>query len=181
MIAELVSPLVLMPVHIVFLEMVINPACSIVFEAEPDEKDLMKHAPRPPKQPLFGGRTLILSMLQGVSVLLVVLAVYAFALHQGQVVDEARALAFATLVIANLSLILTNRSWSRTILNMLATPNPALWWVVGGTVTFLGLVLYVPFLTGLFHFSTLHVNDLLLCLAAGVASVLWFEILKKME
>ena len=172
-------PLVLTPVHIVFLEMVINPACSIVFEAEPDEKDVMKRSPRSPQQPLFGGWTLVLSLLQGLSVLLIVLIVYGFALHRGQEVNEARALAFATLVIANLSLILTNRSWSRTILSMIAIPNPALWWVVGGTAVFLGLVLYVPVLASLFHFATLHADDLLLSIGAGLASVLWFEALKK--
>jgi Ca2+-transporting ATPase len=174
-------PLVLAPVHIVFLEMVINPACSIVFEAEPDEEDVMKRSPRPPQQPLFGGWTLALSLLQGLSVLLVVLVVYGIALHRGQGADEARALAFATLVIANLSLILTNRSWSRTILSMIFIPNPALWWVIGGTAVFLGLVLYVPVLASMFHFAPLHANDLALCFAAGVASVLWFEVLKKIN
>jgi Cation transporting ATPase, C-terminus len=73
---------------------------------------------------------------------------------------------------------LTNRSWSRTILSTLISPNKALWWVLGSTILFLGLVLYVPFLRTLFHFSRLHLNDLILCLSAGLVSILWFEGLK---
>ena len=89
-----------------------------------------------------------------------------------------KALTFTTLIVANLGLILTNRSWSRTILNTLRSPNKALWWVLGGTVLFLGLVLYVPFLRTLFHFSRLHLTDLILCLSAGLVSIFWFEGLK---
>jgi len=95
-----------------------------------------------------------------------------------QDVGDAIALCFATLVVANLGLIFANRSWSRTILATLRTPNQALWWVFGGTLFFLGLVLYVPFLRDLFHFSTLHPDDLALCLASGLVSILWFEGIK---
>ena len=171
-------PLVLLPVHIVFLELIIDPACSIAYEAEPEEADVMNRPPRDPKKPLFGGRTLALSLLQGVSVLLIVLAVFGIALYRGQGELEARALTFTTLVIANLSLIFTNRSWSRTILAILRSPNAAMWWVVGGALVFLGLVLYIPFLRDLFHFATLHAVDLAISLAAGMATILWLEGLK---
>jgi Ca2+-transporting ATPase len=93
-----------------------------------------------------------------------------------------RALSFTTLVVANLGLILTNRSWSRTVLSMFRMPNAALTWVLGGAVIFLAIVLYVPYVKDLFHFSTLHVIDLVICLIAGIISILWFEgfkILKK--
>jgi Ca2+-transporting ATPase len=76
---------------------------------------------------------------------------------------------------------LTNRSWSRTVLATLRSPNPALWWVVGGTLAVLGLVLYVPFLRELFRFSVLRPDDLAVCLGAGLLSVLWFEVLKKLK
>ena len=171
-------PLVLLPVHIVFLELIIDPACSIVFEAEPEEKDLMNRPPRNPQEPLFGRRTIVLSLLQGVMVLAIVLCVFSIAIYRGKGEIEARALTFTTLIVANLSLILTNRSWSRTILATLRSPNGALRWVLGGTLALLGLVLYVPFLQEVFHFATLHPNDLLICLFAGVFSILWFEGLK---
>jgi Ca2+-transporting ATPase len=170
--------LVLLPVHIVFLELIIDPACSVVFEAESEEANVMKRPPRSPTEPLFSRSTLAVSLLQGVSVLLIVLAVFSISLYRGQGELEARALTFTTLIIANLGLIMTNRSWSRTILRTLHSPNKALWWVLGGAAIFLGLVLYVPFLRNLFRFSTLHFIDLSICLAAGLVSIMWFEALK---
>ena len=168
-------PLVLLPIHIVFLELIIDPACSTVFEAEPEEAEVMTRPPRNPVEPLFGRRTLALSLLQGISVLVIILAVFGIALYRGLGEQEARTLTFTTLIIANLGLILTNRSWSRTILSTLGSPNTALRWVLGGAAGFLGLVLYVPFLRSLFLFSTLHLIDIVICLAAGVFSIIWFE------
>jgi Ca2+-transporting ATPase len=171
-------PLVLLPIHIAFLHLIIDPACSVVFEAEPPESDVMKRRPRNPKVPLFSRQMLGLSVLQGVGVLVILLAIFAIALYRGQGEFDARALAFTTLIVANLSLILTNRSWSRTILATVQAPNPALWWVLTGAIVFMGLVLYVPFLRHLFRFSRLHPLDLAICLVGGVVSVLWFEWLK---
>ena len=80
-----------------------------------------------------------------------------------------------------LRLIVTNRSWSRNIFAILRTPNPAMWWVVGSAFVFLALVLYVPFLRALFHFSTLHPNDIALCVGAAAVSIAWFETLKSFQ
>jgi Ca2+-transporting ATPase len=171
-------PLVLLPMHIVFLELIIDPACSVVFEAEPEEADVMSRPPRRPDAPLFGQRTVILSLLQGVSVLVILLIVYVISLKRGQSEEDSRALTYATLIIANLGLIFVNRSWSRTVLATLRSPNTALWWVTGGAVLFLGLALYVPFLRDLFRFSVLHPTDILICVTAGIVSVLWFEVMK---
>jgi Ca2+-transporting ATPase len=171
-------PLVFFPVHIAFLELVIDPASSLIFEAEPEEANVMKRPPRDPKEPLFGRRMILLSLLQGLGILVVILAVFLISWRRGQGVPEARALTFTALIIANLSLILTNRSWSRTILATLRTPNKALWWIIGGAAAFLGAVLYVPLLRDLFQFSRLHWDDLFVCLAAGILSIAWFEVLK---
>jgi Ca2+-transporting ATPase len=171
-------PLILLPVHIVFMELIIDPACSIVFEAEREEEDVMRRPPRNAREPLFGGRTVGLSLLQGIAVLCIVLAVFIMARHLARGEREARALAFTTLVVANLGLIFTNRSWTRTVFGILRSPNTALWWVCGGALVFLGLVLYVPVLQGLFRLATLHVADVLICLVAGAVSVAWFEALK---
>ena len=119
-----------------------------------------------------------LSLLQGISVLIIVLAVFAVSLYRGQGESEARALTYTTLIIANLGLILANRSWSRTILETMSTPNPALWWVVGGALAFLALVIYVPFIRELFGFAHLHFIDIAICFMAGIASIIWFEGLK---
>jgi Ca2+-transporting ATPase len=171
-------PLALLPVHIVFLELIIDPACSVVFEAEREESDVMNRPPRKPKEPLLSKRMLIMSVLQGAIVLLIVFGMYAIALNMGKGDTEARAMAFTTMIVANVCLILTNRSWSRTIVDTLRTPNAALWWVLGGTAVFLSLVLYVPVLRDFFRFNVLHTADLLLCIGAGVGSILWFETVK---
>ena len=172
------SPLILFPVHIVFLELVIDPSCSVAFEAEPEESDVMKRPPRNSKEPLFNKRTLMVSMFQGFSVLAILLIVYCITIYRGQGESDARALTFTTLVIANLGLIFTNRSWSRTIPGTLRSKNNALWIVVVGALVFLGLVLLIPFLRGLFKFSALHSIDIVICFIAGIVSVVWFEILK---
>jgi Ca2+-transporting ATPase len=171
-------PLIFFPVHVVLLELIIDPACSIAFEAEPEEADLMNRSPRDPNRPLFSKRALVLSVVQGLSVLVIVMAIFAISIYRGQGGDEARALTYTTLIIANLGLILTNRSWSRTILETMSTPNSALWWVIGAAMSFLALVLYVPLLRELFSFAYLHPIDIAICLVAGIVSILWFEALK---
>ncbi|HEY9832092.1 MAG TPA: cation-translocating P-type ATPase [Stenomitos sp.] len=171
-------PLVLLPIHIAFLHLIIDPACSVVFEAEPEEANVMNRPPRNPKEPLFSQQMLSVALLQGAGILLVLVIVFVTALYRAQGELDARALTFTTLIIANLSLILTNRSWSRTIRATLRAPNTALWWVLWGALIFLGVVLYLPFLRHLFRFSTLHLIDLAICLGAGIVSILWFEWLK---
>lgn len=171
-------PLVLAPVHIVFLELVIDPACSIVFEAEPEEAGSMHRPPRRSDAPLFSLPTLLLSLLQGATVFLAVAVVYAFALERGLGADAARALTFASLVAGNLWLILVNRSWSATLRDSLRTPNAAFWRVIAGTLGFLACALYVPWLRDVFAFAPLHADDLLLALAAGALGVAWFELFK---
>jgi Ca2+-transporting ATPase len=171
-------PLVLLPVHIVFLELIIDPACSIVFESEEEEADVMRHPPRQQDEGLFTRKTLGLSLLQGGVVLGVVLLVYAGALAQGFSEPAVRTLTFTTIVIANLSLILTNRSWSETILTTLQSRNRALVVVVLLTLSALFLVLSLPVLQDLFRFQSVSPEALLVAVLAGLGSVLWFEIYK---
>jgi Ca2+-transporting ATPase len=173
-------PPVFAPVHIVFLEMIINPACSIAFEAEPAEHDVMRRPPRPPKEPLFGTSILLISLLQGGFVLLATLMVLGYALHQGATEETARALTFTTLVIGSLGLILVNRSWLHTIFKSFDNRNPSFWWVSGGAFVFLILTLVVPFLREVFHFSSILPRQFGLCVLVGLASVVWFEGYKKL-
>jgi P-type Ca2+ transporter type 2C len=171
-------PLILLPVHIVFLELIIDPACSIVFEAENEESDIMQRRPRDRSEPLFSSRMIGLSLLQGFSVLVIVISVFGIAYNRGHGEYDARALTVTTLIIANLGLIFANRSWSRTIFSTLRSPNSALWWISGGTILFLGLILYLPFMREVFHFSLLHPSDLMISASAGLISIAWFEMLK---
>jgi len=171
-------PIVLFPAHIAFLELIIDPVCSIVFEAEPEEKDVMKHPPRKINEPLFDRKTIATSILQGLVILAVVAAVFRIALFMGQDENQARAIAFTTLVVANLSLVLTDRSRTRTIWETAKTPNKALISVSLVAFTCLALALYVPFLAGIFKFGMLHPVDIILCISAGIVSIIWFEIMK---
>ena len=120
----------------------------------------------------------IISLLQGLSVLAVVFMVFIFALYLKKSESEARTLAFATLVFANIILILTNLSWLQNLNKIIRSKNYALRWVVGSTLVSLILVLYVPFLRNLFHFYILPVPDLLIAFVGGIVSLLWFEGLK---
>jgi P-type Ca2+ transporter type 2C len=171
-------PLVLMPVHIAFLELIIDPACSVVFEAEPEEVDIMDRPPRDPAVPLFSRRMIAISVAQGAAVLLAVIAVYLWSVLGGAAASDTRALTFVTLVAGNLGLIFVNRSWTHTVLGGLAGRNPALWWVAIGTAGALALLLAVPGARDLFQFSVLHPSDFGVALGAGVLSVVWFEIYK---
>jgi Ca2+-transporting ATPase len=171
-------PLIFFPVHIAFLELIIDPACSIVFEAEREEPNTMRRPPRAPDEPLFGGWNLSLSLLQGAGVLVLSIAMFGIALDRGLGEGEARALTFTTLVVANIALIFANRSWERTILASLRIPNRSLWLITGAATLCLALVLQVPLLRDLFHFAPLERDALLLAVAAGLASIAWFELFK---
>ncbi len=172
-------PLVLLPIHVAFLHLIIDPACSIVLESEPAEANVMKRPPRNPTEPLFGRKTVGLAVLQGIGILVIILAIFAIALYHGQGELDARALTFTTLILANLGLILSEGSSSPLSLKILQSTNAALWWVMGGGLFFLAIILYVPFLRYLFSFSFLHPIDLAICLLGGVISLLWFELLKQ--
>lgn len=174
-------PLILTPVHIVFMELIIDPACSMIFEAEPEEKDVMNRKPRDPKEKLFNRRMIVISLLQGVVVLIIVMGVYSIAILRELGVNEARTLAFTSLIVANLGLIMTNRSWTRTIFASIKTPNTAVLWIFCGAIIFMSIILFVPAIREIFKFSYLHVIDILICITAGVISIVWFEIFKALK
>ena len=167
-------PALLYPMHIAFLQLIIDPACSLAFENEPSENDVMQRPPRDAAAPLFGGATLWLALLQGLGVLAVVLGAYAWADHRLPE-KEARAFAFATLVIANLALIFSNRSGTGSLWAALRTPNRTLWFVVGLALALLLSALYLPWAVSVLRFTQLPAHELATACALGLFSVLWFE------
>jgi Ca2+-transporting ATPase len=173
-------PLLLLPVHIAFLELIIDPSCSLVFEAEEPESDIMSRPPRGSAERLFSRRTVATAALQGLSVLAVCLAIVLLA-RPGHGPDAARALSFAALVVSFLTIILVNRSWTRSAISMMRVPNPALRWVLSGAVIFLGAILSIPALRRLFSFAPLHPDDLTLSVVAGAFCLVWFELLKHFD
>ena len=172
------APVIMMPLHIAFLELVIDPACTLIFEGERAEKNVMSRPPRKSAKPVFGTNRIVLSSIQGLSVLAVSLAVFFISMRLNRPPDEIRALTFTTLVMSNIGLILINRSWTRTVWQMFKVRNPAALWVTGAVAFFLLLVLYLPALRQVFHFDLLRVHDLAICVAASAISVTWFEVLK---
>jgi Ca2+-transporting ATPase len=172
-------PMLLMPVHIVFLQLIIDPACSIVFEAEPLEPDAMTVPPRRPDQRLFDSVVLMRGLWQGLGLLLLLLATYAgarlMAPSDAGRDNMARALTFVVLVLANLALIHTNRSWSSTVWWGRAVTGGQFGWIVLATLAMLGVVLSVPVVGRLFAF-TMPPPFMLLCgLGVAALSLLWFE------
>lgn len=173
-------PLLLLPVHVVLLELVIDPACSIVFEAEPAEPGLMRRPPRRADAPLLDRRTLALCLAQGLSVLAACLAaLYYSHVVLGQPYAVAQTLTFATLIFADLGLIVLHRSWTTPLLRVLRTPNRAMWWVLLGSLVVLLSILYVPPVRETLRFAAIPGPELLAWALLGPLSVLWFERFKR--
>ena len=171
-------PIIFGPIHIAFLEMVIDPVCSLVFEAETDEEDVMRRKPRAPDAPLFSWPLIGWSVLQGGLAFGLVGAIFVIALYRGMPEDEARALTFFSLVLSIISLILVNRSFSTSLVAAFRRPNPALAWILLAVTAILGLSLLWPTASALFRFGPLHADDLALTLAAGIVVLIVLETLK---
>ncbi len=171
-------PLVLMPLHVIFMEMIIDPACSVAFEMEPEEGDVMRRRPRDPRTRLFSPRLVLRSLLQGSGMWLIALAVYIGARQAGLDDRDTRTVTFTTLIISNLMLILTNRSLTRSLVLDRRSANPALGWIVATAVIALCVVLFVPAARDLFVLARPHALDLAVCAAAGLMAITWMELLK---
>jgi Ca2+-transporting ATPase len=171
-------PVLLYPLHIAFLELVVDPACSMVFENEPEEADVMQRPPRDASAQLFGGMTLLLALLQGLGVLLVTVGAYVWS-STWLDANASRAFVFVTLVVGNLALIFSNRSRAGGLWASLRVPNRTLWIVSGLALVLMALTVYVPWLARLFFFAPLTAPSLLAALGLGAVSVLWFEVVKR--
>jgi len=178
------EPLLLLPAHIMFLQMIIDPACSIFFEAEPEAADIMRRPPRQAKQALFGGRLLAGSLLQGLMALAVAAAVYAWGITRELEADNVRALVFVAMVTGNVALVFSNRSLGMSWRGTWSKKNPVLWWIVLGVSAGLAVVFNIPVLRELFHFSgdALHLLAIavlaafsILLLSAGVKRIIGEE------
>jgi Ca2+-transporting ATPase len=171
-------PILFAPVHIAFLEMVIDPVCSLVFEAETEEHDVMRRPPRNPDEPLFTRPLIGWGLLQGTLAFVLVAAIFVVAVRRGIPESEVRALVFFSLVTAIVGLIFVNRSFSSSLVTALGRPNPALALVLLAVTTILSLTLLWPFARELFRFGPLHADDIAVTLGAGAAVLVLLEFLK---
>jgi Ca2+-transporting ATPase len=169
-------PIIFSPIHIAFLEMVIDPVCTLVFEAETEEKDVMRRPPRPPAEPLFSWPLVVWSILQGGLVFALTGAIFLIASERGMPADEVRALTFFTLVLSIVSLILVNRSFSTSLVTAIRRPNPMLAWILVAIAAILALSLLVPQVRRLFAFGPLHGDDIGLTFGAAVVTLVVLEL-----
>ena len=171
-------PLILGPVHIAFIEMVIDPVCSIVFEAEGEEADVMRRPPRHRDRPIFASALVAWSLFQGALVFLLVSAIFVATLWQHLPEPDGRAITFVSLVFTNIGLILVNRSNSASIVMAFRRSNAALWRVLAAAMALLTLIVAWSPSRALFHFGPLHGDDLAVCLGAGVAILVVLDAVK---
>jgi Ca2+-transporting ATPase len=165
------GPLVLFPAHIVFLEFVIDPACSIAFEAEPAEPDAMRRPPRRRGERLLGGRPLTLAVLEGLAALASTIAVYWMSIAAAMPEAQTRLLAFSAVFVANLSLIVLARSGGRRLWRHIAAGNRSLWFIVLGTLAAYAVVIGTPSLRNVFRVAAPTMSDA--ALLGGATLVLW--------
>jgi Ca2+-transporting ATPase len=171
-------PMLLMPVHILFLQLIIDPACSIVFEAEALEEGAMKAPPRHPDVRLFDAELLVRGLWQGGGLLALLMAVFGGVRAASGDDDLARALTFMVLVLSNLALIHVNRSWGATRWRGAGAFGSPLRWIALATLALLGVALGIPAVSRLFAFAPPPPALLLAGAGAALVSLVWFEAVK---
>jgi Ca2+-transporting ATPase len=170
-----IYPNIFTPVHVIFLELIMGPTCSIVYENEPIEKNAMQQKPRKMTETFLNWRELSISIIQGLMITVGVLFAYQLAVQNGSNEETTRAMVFTTLIFANVFLSLTNRSFTYSILESFKNKNILFPLIIGATLMLLFAILYMPVFSNFFHVSSLNLKDLGIALLIAMVSVLWFE------
>jgi Ca2+-transporting ATPase len=171
-------PLLLEPIHIAFLEMVIDPVCTLVFEAESEEDDIIRRPPRNPAEPLFSNTMIGWGVFQGAIAMAMVGAIFFLATQRGMPEVEVRALTFFALFFSIIGLVFVNRSYSTSVIRAFTRPNATLVIVLAIVTSVLGLTTLWPAVRDLFNFGPLYIGDILLTLAAGVSVLVLLDLAK---
>ena len=173
-----IYPTIFSPIHIIFLEIIMGPTCSIIYENEPMEENTMQQKPKPLSTTFFSWKELSISILQGIVITGGTLLMYQYAVKNGYNEALTRTMTFTVLIAANIFLTLINRSFYYSILTTLKYKNNMVLIIIFITVTIVALLLFVKPLTDFFEFETLNSLQLLICISTGFVSVVWFEIAK---
>ncbi len=173
-----VYPNIFSPIHVIFLEIIMGPTCSIIYENEPMEKNLMLQKPKAISTAFFHWRELLVSIIQGVVITLGILFTYQYSVYNGYDEELTRTMVFTDLVTANIFLTLINRSFYYSIWTTLKYKNKLVGYIIGITVLLMGLMLFVQPLNNFFEFEILTITQLLICIGIGFISVVWYEIVK---
>jgi Ca2+-transporting ATPase len=173
-----IYPNILSPLHIIFLELIMGPTCSMVFENEPIEKNTMLEKPRPFTNVFFSWKELSTSLIQGCVITLGTLITYQYAVLSGFDESTTRAMVFTDLIFANLFLTLVNRSFLYSIFTTSRYKNNLVLIVTGITLVILMLLLYLPVFAKFFEFKQLGFFQFLFAAGIGFLSVVWYELVK---
>lgn len=173
-----VYPNIFTPVHVILLELIMGPTCSIVYENEPLEKDSMLQKPRPVSSTFFNWGELFTSVIQGLAITAGVLAVYQIAVNNGANEAITRTMVFTALITANIMLTFVNRSFIHSIFETFKYKNNLVPIIVGITIGITLLLLFVPPFTKFFEFERLDLNQIGISVGIGMLSALWYEIVK---
>ena len=173
-----IYPNIFSPSHVIILELIMGPTCSIIFENEPLEKNLMFKKPRPFSTTFFNYKELTTSIIQGLSITIGALAIYQYSITLGVSENTTRTMVFMVLIVANIFLTLVNRSFYYSIFTTLKYKNNLVPLIIGLTVILSLALLYIPALTRFFEFESLSISQLGLTIAMGSVSVIWYELVK---
>jgi Ca2+-transporting ATPase len=176
-----IYPNIFTPVHVIFLELIMGPTCSIIYENEPMEPNLMVQPPRPLTSTFFNSKELITSIIQGLMITAGTLLVYQFAVSKGWNEDLTRTMVFTTLISSNVFLTLVNRSFYYSVIRTLFYKNSLVPLIIGVTIAITLLLIYVDPLTGFFKFEHLNLYQLGVSVLVGFVFVIWFEIVKAVK
>jgi len=171
-------PNVFMPVHIIFLELIMGPTCSVFFEREPVEPNIMLIKPRPSRQNIFSGKELRMSILQGMVISAGLLSLYFYFMQHGYELRYVRTMVFDTLILSNVFLTFTNRSFTESILKTIHYRNNLTPWVIFTSLGFLLMINMIPFLRDVFQLFRLTTYHYFICIIVSLLSVGWFEVFK---
>jgi Ca2+-transporting ATPase len=173
-----VYPSIFTPVHVIFLELIMGPTCSIIYENEPIEKNLMLQAPRPFTNSFLNWKELNISIFQGLAITAANLAIYQYAVYYGNNEDTTRTMVFITLISANIFLTLVNRSFYYSVITTLKYKNNLLAGIILLTLLLMSIILFVPFINHFFKFEIPDVKETIFSISAGFVSVIWIELYK---
>jgi Ca2+-transporting ATPase len=171
-------PNIFSPVHIIFLELIMGPTCSIIYENEPMEKNTMKQMPRALSNTFFNWKELTTSIMQGLMITAGTMAAYQYAVYQQLDEETTRTIVFTVLIAANILLTLVNRSFYYSLFTTLKYKNNLVVIIILLTLAITGLLIFIPPLTLFFGFAQLTINQIIISIGIGFVSVIWYEFVK---
>ena len=173
-----IYPAIFSPIHVIFLELIMGPTCSIIYENEPVEENAMKQLPRSPTDTFFNTHELITSILQGLAITVGLLFIYRYSVSQNLGENVTRTMIFTGLISANIFLTLINRSFYFSILKTMLYPNKLVIYIIGATIIITSILIFVKPISAFFELQVLSISELVLSIGVGFVSVIWFELIK---